>query len=296
MDLSPIQPQWYVTEFYSLCSLPAPCSPQDRTAPNCRFEVDDFEEEWTYRRQFDYIHAREVEGCVGDADKLFQRAFEHLTPGGYLEIQTVFARFVSDDGSEKKVESAMQWASLISEALIKFGKPWDSAPEWMDKMKAAGFVDVQQDIRKTCHVNFIPVRQHPKAPTDSRHSVLLATGQRTQLSRRLANTSSSSSSRPSIRIRRVSCQTFLAGRTRRSRCLLLRRRRTSRTQKPISTSPSTLSGAGNRDRSGSLSEICRFRPLFLVPGACAKNISFYFINDRSNNACKNAVISNLIHS
>ncbi|EFX03509.1 methyltransferase type 12 [Grosmannia clavigera kw1407] len=137
-DLSPIQPQW--------------------TAPNCSFEVDDFEEEWTYRRKFDYIHAREIEGCVGDPDKLFQRAFENLAPGGYFEIQTVCAKFVTDDGSDKFAGSAMQWASLISEALTKFGKPWDTASEWMDKIKAAGFTDVQQVIRKC------PIGAWPKDP------------------------------------------------------------------------------------------------------------------------------------
>ncbi|KAH8661723.1 hypothetical protein BGZ61DRAFT_368615, partial [Ilyonectria robusta] len=65
-DLSPIQPKW--------------------TSPNYTFEVDDFESEWLYRTPFDFIHARELEGCITNDDKLFQRAFQHLVPGGYIEL------------------------------------------------------------------------------------------------------------------------------------------------------------------------------------------------------------------
>ncbi|EFX05449.1 umta methyltransferase family protein [Grosmannia clavigera kw1407] len=137
-DLSPIQPQW--------------------TAPNCSFEVDDFEDNWTYNRKFDYIHTREIGGSVADIDKLIQRAYEHLAPGGYFEIQTSVSRFVSDDGSDKKAPHSVKWASLITEALSRFGKPCDTAPEYKDKINAAGFVDVQQDIRK------LPIGAWPKDP------------------------------------------------------------------------------------------------------------------------------------
>ncbi|KAM5373298.1 hypothetical protein ACJZ2D_007127 [Fusarium nematophilum] len=148
-DLSPIQPKW--------------------TPPNCTFEVDDFEQEWVYRKKFDYIHARELGGCVTDDDQLFRRAFEHLAPGGYLELQAVYPRFLSDDGTAEAAENAQFWMKNICEGAAKFGKPLDSPPQWLEKMKAAGFVDVQQEIRK------IPFGSWPKDPTlkeIGRHSIV----------------------------------------------------------------------------------------------------------------------------
>jgi len=46
-DLSPIQPQW--------------------VPPNCKFEIDDCTEEWTFQESsFDFIHVRALYGCIRD--------------------------------------------------------------------------------------------------------------------------------------------------------------------------------------------------------------------------------------
>ncbi|KAM5343699.1 hypothetical protein ACJ41O_012236 [Fusarium nematophilum] len=137
-DLSPIQPKW--------------------TPSNCTFEVDDFEAEWLYRRPFDFIHARELEGCISNDKKLFERAFEHLSPGGYFEVQAVYTRFHSDDGTADKATSAQDWMEKICGGAAKFGKPLDCAPEWKAKLEEVGFVDVQQVIRK------VPIGSWPKDP------------------------------------------------------------------------------------------------------------------------------------
>ncbi|KAH6959653.1 S-adenosyl-L-methionine-dependent methyltransferase, partial [Ilyonectria sp. MPI-CAGE-AT-0026] len=138
-DLSPIQPKW--------------------TPPNCVFEVDDFEAEWLYRKQFDFIHARELAACIADDDTLFRRALEHLAPGGYFELQSVYATFLSDDGTLDKAINAQLWMKTLVEATAKFGKPVDVAARWKEKLEKAGFVDVQQEILK------IPIGAWPKDPT-----------------------------------------------------------------------------------------------------------------------------------
>ncbi|KPM41110.1 hypothetical protein AK830_g5450 [Neonectria ditissima] len=137
-DLSPIQPKW--------------------TPPNCVFEVDDYEADWLYRKPFDFIHARELEGCIGDEDQLFRRAFQHLTPGGYIEFQATYPRFLSDDGTARKAENAQSWLKVLLEGSAKFGKSLEGAINWKEKMEAAGFVDVQEEVRK------IPIGDWPKDP------------------------------------------------------------------------------------------------------------------------------------
>ncbi|KAF4446728.1 hypothetical protein F53441_9661 [Fusarium austroafricanum] len=137
-DLSPIQPQW--------------------TPPNCTFEVDDFESEWVFRQQFDFIHARELGGCISDTKQFFTHALQSLVPGGYLEMQAVHAEFNSDDGTEDKAENAMLWMKTIAEGAAKFGKPLDGAPKWKKEMEDAGFVDVEQKVLK------VPIGSWPKDP------------------------------------------------------------------------------------------------------------------------------------
>ncbi|RSL46430.1 hypothetical protein CEP54_013850 [Fusarium duplospermum] len=135
-DLSPIQPEW--------------------TPPNCSFEVDDYEDEWVYKKGFDFVHARELEGCIANDDRLFQQVFRHLRPNGYFELQGVDARFVSDDGTVDKATNAQLWMRNLREGSAKFGKPVDCAPEWKRKLCDAGFVDVRQEVRK------LPIGAWPK--------------------------------------------------------------------------------------------------------------------------------------
>ncbi|KAF5969266.1 mRNA 3 end-processing YTH1 [Fusarium coicis] len=137
-DLSPIQPEW--------------------NPPNCTFEVDDYEDEWLYRTPFDFIHARELEACVGDEDLMLQRAFRHIRSNGYVELQGVDARFESDDGTLDKAPNAKSWMRHLIEACAKFGKPADCADKWKDRLIKAGFVDVQQEVRK------LPIGPWPKDP------------------------------------------------------------------------------------------------------------------------------------
>ncbi|RMJ02383.1 hypothetical protein CDV36_015346 [Fusarium kuroshium] len=137
-DLSPIQPKW--------------------TPPNCIFEVDDFEDEWVYKTPFDFIHGRELEGCIGNEDQLFRRAFQHLAPGGYIEFQAAYTRWLSDDGTAEKAKNAQSWLKTLLEGTAKFGKSLECAVNWKEKLEAAGFTDVQQDIRK------LPIGSWPKDP------------------------------------------------------------------------------------------------------------------------------------
>lgn len=137
-DLSPIQPTW----------LP----------PNCRFEVDNYEQEWHYSRPFDYIHGRELEGCVKDVDQLFGQALKHLSPGGYFEIASIEVKSTSDDGTHLKAKDFVRAHELVCEASQKFGKSFASSPTWKEKMIKAGFEDVHEKIFK------LPQSPWPKDP------------------------------------------------------------------------------------------------------------------------------------
>jgi len=119
-----------------------------RVPANCLFEVDDFEGPWVYKKPFDYIHARELEGCISNEQQFFDRAFKNLNSGGYLELQAQRGFFMSDDDSIKKAVNAEVWAEAVRDSSNKFGKPIDCAMNWKEKVIKAGFVNVHEEVRK----------------------------------------------------------------------------------------------------------------------------------------------------
>jgi len=54
--------------------------------PNCRFEVDDYNLEFLDDDKFDLIHERELLGTVPDWTESYQKCFNALAPGGWLDI------------------------------------------------------------------------------------------------------------------------------------------------------------------------------------------------------------------
>lgn len=125
---------------------------QIRVPPNCVFEIDDFETPWLYRADFDFIHGRELEGCIANEDQLFSRAFEHLKPGGYFEIAGANPYFFSDNDTHKRAPSCQLLIENIHIAANKFGKSFDNVPLWKAKMEKAGFLDVKESIYKVCSI------------------------------------------------------------------------------------------------------------------------------------------------
>lgn len=48
--------------------------------PNCTFEIDDAEKEWTWTKPFDYIFIRLMVGSIADWDKLIRQCYEYTVP------------------------------------------------------------------------------------------------------------------------------------------------------------------------------------------------------------------------
>ncbi|KAK1993919.1 S-adenosyl-L-methionine-dependent methyltransferase [Colletotrichum falcatum] len=127
VDISPIQPGW----------IPS----------NCRFQIDDFEEEWTWPREyFDYIHVSHLEACVSDWPKLYSQAIQHLKPGGYIEIKELdieeHSQKLGDDLPRDHIYR--RWAQIMYEAADRLGKPGRHIHNHgiSNYLRNAGFVDV----------------------------------------------------------------------------------------------------------------------------------------------------------
>ncbi|KAH8821457.1 S-adenosyl-L-methionine-dependent methyltransferase [Xylogone sp. PMI_703] len=124
-DLSPIQPVF--------------------VPPNCTFEIEDCNQPWTYpNSHFDFIHIRELFGCVRDWDAFFAQCYKHTKPGGYVEIleHSVWPR--ADDDSLKPDGFYNYWGQTVMEVSEKFGKSFTIWEESKARLEKAGFVNVEE--------------------------------------------------------------------------------------------------------------------------------------------------------
>ncbi|OJJ44448.1 hypothetical protein ASPZODRAFT_168718 [Penicilliopsis zonata CBS 506.65] len=129
-DLSPIQPSW--------------------VPPNVEFFVDDAESEWTFKKEsFDFIRAVDLGGSIADWPKLLKQAYAHLKPGGWIELSDFPMHIYSDNGDpEKQAPAVVNFFKMLREASTRFNRPMDVAEDHINKIKAAGFVDVEEKIYK----------------------------------------------------------------------------------------------------------------------------------------------------
>ena len=123
-DLSPIQPEY--------------------VPPNLRFEVDDIEDEWVYTKPFDFIHGRYILPSLKQPRATLQRIFEHLRPGGWVEImETLMVIEAIDDSLSKSV--LPRWHNLIMDGVLKMGRGNPMVPlntrQWLTEI---GFVNVTE--------------------------------------------------------------------------------------------------------------------------------------------------------
>jgi trans-aconitate methyltransferase len=120
-DLSPIQP--------------------DYVPPNCRFEIDDCEDEWVFSHKFDYIHGRYVCPFFKDVPKLFRSIYDNLVPGGYTEFMETVVYFRAIDGSLEGT-AVQRWNRLLLEGIRKTGRDALSVLRYQQHMEEVGFQDI----------------------------------------------------------------------------------------------------------------------------------------------------------
>ncbi|KAF8247802.1 S-adenosyl-L-methionine-dependent methyltransferase [Wilcoxina mikolae CBS 423.85] len=130
-DLSPIQPTW--------------------VPPNCRFEIDDAECDWTFPTDyFDFIHTRHLALSIRDWPAYIARLYRHLAPGGWIEINEHGLTCHSDDGTFYQHSPLNVYLEKLRSYAAKAGFMVNNNPGAKLKklVKQAGFVDVEHTAYK----------------------------------------------------------------------------------------------------------------------------------------------------
>ncbi|KAF4459273.1 Phosphoethanolamine N-methyltransferase 3 [Fusarium albosuccineum] len=137
VDLSPIQPSF--------------------VPPNCKFEVDDINQEWTYpENTFDFVHIRGMTGCIPDWTELYKKIFKSLKPGGWVEHIELWGTTKSDDGTLTPASPLKRWIEVFEKIGNATGKGFFYEDKAADFPREAGFVDVYERRLK------VPIGPWPK--------------------------------------------------------------------------------------------------------------------------------------
>ncbi|EFQ30124.1 methyltransferase domain-containing protein [Colletotrichum graminicola] len=110
--------------------------------PNCSFQIDDIEEDWTWSQPFDFIFFRSMTASFADWPDTIAQAYENLEPGGYIELQDTMFPLKCQDGPMPDDWAPNKWSNLLVEASVKGGRPNNTAASFKKMLEDAGFVDV----------------------------------------------------------------------------------------------------------------------------------------------------------
>ncbi|KAL5588131.1 hypothetical protein FOVSG1_013267 [Fusarium oxysporum f. sp. vasinfectum] len=135
----------------------APIQP-DFVPPNCTFEIDDAEKEWTWTKPFDYIFVRLMVGSIADWERLIHQCYENLEPGGWVEVIDPVFPAKSEDGTLKPDSPLHRWDELTAKGALALGRPFDEGVNHEKRLKEAGFVNVTRKAFKW------PTNTWPKDP------------------------------------------------------------------------------------------------------------------------------------
>lgn len=135
--------------------------------PNCSFEIDDIEEEWTWREEAaDLIFARDLILSIRDFPRLIEQSYRfdfpllhrwreakrnvyrHLKPGGWLEFHCVTGVLHCDDGTVPDDSAFHRFGEMLKESCIKYGTPVDDPVRWKRQFQDCGFECVAEEVFK----------------------------------------------------------------------------------------------------------------------------------------------------
>lgn len=125
VDLAPTQPNW--------------------VPPNCEFEILDVEAEWQHKpNSYDFIHGRELHLSIRDWPALISKCYEHLKPGGYLELATTVPLIGCDDNTMPPHSCYQQLADVFFEVADAMGADGHAPQKWKQQMTQRGFENVEE--------------------------------------------------------------------------------------------------------------------------------------------------------
>ena len=96
----------------------------------------------------DWKPTREFLLAIRDWDKLIRQSYEHLKPGGYLELSCSVPDPCCDDNTVPEDSAWVQFTQVFFEIGEALGASGQAPKTWKAKMEAQGFEEVHEYIFK----------------------------------------------------------------------------------------------------------------------------------------------------
>ncbi|KAG5747653.1 hypothetical protein H9Q70_009664 [Fusarium xylarioides] len=136
----------------------APTQP-DWVPPNCHFEVDDIEREWTWKDDsFDFVYARDLLLAIRDWPALIDQTYSHLRGGGWVEFQAIVGVLGCDDYSIPEDSYLRKFSTMMEQGSAKFGASLTDPMRWKGWLEERGYQNVTERVFK------LPFNPWPKDP------------------------------------------------------------------------------------------------------------------------------------
>ncbi|KAF5624556.1 phosphoethanolamine n-methyltransferase 3 [Fusarium sp. NRRL 52700] len=136
----------------------APTQP-DWVPPNCHFEVDDIEREWTWKEDsFDFVYARDLLLAIRDWPALIDQTYKHLRGGGWVEFQAIVGVLGCDDDSIPEDSYLRKFSTMMEQGSAKFGASLTDPMRWKGWLEERGYENVTERVFK------LPFNPWPKDP------------------------------------------------------------------------------------------------------------------------------------
>lgn len=166
VDLAPTQPsmippnvQFEVLPPSSLLLHAHQCRTRTNQPHLRQKQIDDVEKDWLYpRNHFDFIHGRELIMAIRDWPRLARQAFNHLRPGGYLQLCGSYPAFQSDDGTLPADSAYIAMGQIFFDMSERVGASGREPRNWKRYLEEAGYEDVVERVYK------VPTNPWPKDP------------------------------------------------------------------------------------------------------------------------------------
>jgi SAM-dependent methyltransferase len=113
---------------------------------NCHFMTQDAEQEWQVGdAKFDIIHTRLVPFHAKEVPMVLHRCYDHLNPGGYIEMQEIIPPIRTDEpvGAPEHSSKVLEWVRLRKEAACKLGIDYSITNQLPEAFSEAGFEEIQ---------------------------------------------------------------------------------------------------------------------------------------------------------
>lgn len=119
------------------------------TPRNLTILADNAEQDWSFDDNVDYIHIRLLTLAIRDWPLFFKRCWEHLNPGGWIELADASTPYKAENPAINCENSTfLRVGFLYYEALLHNGIDMMAAHHHSDRLKLQGFVNIHQEVAK----------------------------------------------------------------------------------------------------------------------------------------------------